>query len=405
MARKKKHEEHENHERWLVSYADFITLLFAFFVVMYSLSSVNEGKYRVLADALSAAFRSVPRSMDPIQLGKPQRPEMVQNPIINRSASAATAASQPIALPSQPIAPVDQSPKNAGKDDGDGGGRGIREIANRLAQAMAPLIEKDLITMRRYRHWLEVEIKTNILYPSGSAVLETQALPVLGSIAGILRDYPNPINIEGFTDNVPISTVAYPSNWELSAARATSVVHLFVRQGVPADRLAAVGYGEYRPIVSNDTEEGRSKNRKVVLVVLSDASAGRLRDLSDVSDPPETEATGRATSDLQERTPTRTVDSETASATALPTPSSLPPIVTPEKSELNPRNRIITVDKKSGDVANNTAFGAPPARIPKDAAGATSSATRSARGKETSPIDPIMIAPAIPSPLTLDRGG
>jgi len=279
MARRKKHEEHENHERWLVSYADFITLLFAFFVVMYSISAINEGKFRVLSEALVAAFRSNPKSMEPIQFDKPAKPDILPNRELNRSQSVAKPVADPVALPLK--TPVNTHKGNSPPLDtpDEGAGKAMKEIAEQIEKAMAPLIEKDLISVRRFRYWLEVEIKTNILFPSGSAKLQQAAVPVLKSLATILDKYPNPIHIEGFTDNVPIKSPLYPSNWELSTARAMSVVHLFTEEGLRPERLAAVGYGEFKPTASNDTEEGRSKNRKVVLVVMADENTARQRDL------------------------------------------------------------------------------------------------------------------------------
>lgn len=264
MARKHRHEEHENHERWLVSYADFITLLFAFFVVMYSISSVNEGKFRVLANSLIAAFRDPTRSLEPIQVGK-----LVRAPNIQRT--SILQAPVPLDRPSL-------SSHEPGRKQGEGIGdtatpRGLvmadlDKIAARIRHAMTPLIDQDLVEVRRSAHWLEVEIKTSILFASGSARLEQTALAVLEKLAEILRGFPNPIEVEGFTDNLPISTPAFPSNWELSAARAASVVHLFMNQGVRPGRMAAIGYGEHRPIADNDTPEGRNRNRRVVIVIL-----------------------------------------------------------------------------------------------------------------------------------------
>lgn len=278
MARKKKHEEHENHERWLVSYADFITLLFAFFVVMYSISQVNDGKYRVLAEALVAAFRANPKAMEPIQFDKPAKPDILDNRELNRPQSVAKPVSSPVALPLKTPATPKQGRLEENATEMHAG-KAMTEIAEQVEKAMAPLIEKDLIHVRRFRFWLEIEIKTNILFPSGTAELQPAALPVLKSLAVILSEYPNPIHVEGFTDNVPIKTALYPSNWELSTARAMSVVHLFAREGLKPERLAAVGYSEFKPAAPNDTEEGRSKNRKVVLVVMADDNSSRLRDV------------------------------------------------------------------------------------------------------------------------------
>src|SRR5690606_24437948 len=134
---------------------------------------------------------------------------------------------------------------------------------------MQHLIDRELIVVRRHGLWVEVEIRTDILFPSGVATLSPSAELVLEQLAATLAPFPNPIRVEGHTDNRPINTRAFPSNWELSAARAASVVHLFTRAGLRPERLAVIGLGEYRPIETNDTPEGRNKNRRVVLVILS----------------------------------------------------------------------------------------------------------------------------------------
>lgn len=262
MARKKKHEEHENHERWLVSYADFITLLFAFFVVMYSLSAVNEGKFRVLSESLVAAFNSTPKSMQPVQVGQPVKSPAAPVQRLDPLKAPPTVAPIEINKPAQPL-PPDIAPRM----------QAIKEMADAIEQAMGPLIKADLLLVRRDSLWIEVEIKTSILFPSGSAHLQAEAIPILEKIAAILGKFPNAVHVEGFTDNVPINTLAFPSNWELSAARAASVVHLFMSAGMQPERMAAIGLGEYRPIADNSSEVGRNKNRRVVLVVLADGDA------------------------------------------------------------------------------------------------------------------------------------
>jgi chemotaxis protein MotB len=306
MARKKKHEEHENHERWLISYADFITLLFAFFVVMYSVSAVNEGKFRVLSEALAAAFRSQPKSLEPIQVGVPAKSPRQPNSKMPTKAQAAAIIMAPrpaIQTPKLVDAPESkiQTPAGASVGGSASGGsamldkaaeqafdqavEGIRKrmakMATEIEGAMKDLIDEDLIVVRRDKHglWVEVEIKSSILFASGSTDLGSDSVKVLWKIANVLREYPYPIQVEGFTDNVPINTVAYPSNWELSAGRAASVVHLFMDAGIPPDNLVAVGYGEYRPVGDNSTEEGRQKNRRVVLVILADTNAQRIIDM------------------------------------------------------------------------------------------------------------------------------
>jgi chemotaxis protein MotB len=269
MSRRRRQEEHVNHERWLVSYADFVTLLFAFFVVMYAISQVNEGKYRVLSEALVAAFRAQPRSLDPIQVGEP-----VKSPWVDKT--------QRLKVPAL-IDPVPRDPlgRDAGRSAADDQAT-LEDIAGQIQGAMGELIDQDVIAIRRHQLWLEVDIKTSILFPSGSATLEAKAVPVLKKVAEILRHHPHPIQVEGFTDTRPISTVAFPSNWELSAARAASVVHLFTDLGIDPQRMAAVGYGEYRPIADNDSPRGRARNRRVVLQVLARKEETRARRILDI---------------------------------------------------------------------------------------------------------------------------
>lgn len=266
MSRRKKEEGHENHERWLVSYADFITLLFAFFVVMYAISSVNEGKYRVLSDALVAAFRNPRESVEPVQLGDLTRPsksksstEFIERPRL------------PMPMGSVRADDSDQQESATPQDEAQASSRAqLVTIAEAIRQALQQLVDQGLVNIRDGGQYLEVEIKDSVLFPSASARLQPEAVPVLQKVAAIVRDFPNPIRVEGFTDNLPIDTLLYPSNWELSGARAASVVRLLAGEGVAPTRLSALGYGEFRPIADNGTPEGRAQNRRVVMVVLAD---------------------------------------------------------------------------------------------------------------------------------------
>lgn len=298
MARKKKHEEHVNHERWLVSYADFITLLFAFFVVMYAISSVNEGKYRVLSDALITAFRTPPKTLDPIQVGDPAKSPATQTrdqrhePLIvlppvpralmpesNRQSNKESTPSPPSSTASGPAAGllasgVTQTAQKKTANDAAAQARQVdamQRMAAAIKEAMDPLVKKGHIAVHADNDKIEIELKANILYASGSARLEPQALPVLEKLAEIVRPFPNTVHVEGFTDNQPIRGLLFPSNWELSAARAASVVHVFADNRISPERMAAIGYGEYRPIADNDSEAGRNKNRRVVIVILAHA--------------------------------------------------------------------------------------------------------------------------------------
>ncbi|MBC7162968.1 MAG: flagellar motor protein MotD [Immundisolibacter sp.] len=273
MARKKKHEEHENHERWLVSYADFITLLFAFFVVMYAVSSVNEGKYRVLSDSMVAAFRSPTKSIMPIQVGNivkspsgsaVELPPMATNRMIDKTRRGKVGGGEGA---------------GAGSADGDVVQAALHRVANDLAKAFEALIAQDLVTVREGQLWLEVEIRAAVLFDSGSAQVKPEALPVVDQVVDILAGIPNSVRVEGYTDNVPISTGQYRSNWDLSAARAGSMVHRLLQRGLDPLRLSLAGYGEYRPIADNATADGRSRNRRVVLVVLATPGAVAQREL------------------------------------------------------------------------------------------------------------------------------
>ncbi len=275
MARKKKHEEHENHERWLVSYADFITLLFAFFVVMYAVSSVNEGKYRVLSDSMIAAFRSPTKSIMPIQIGN-----IVKSP-------SGSAVELPPMAQNRLIEATRKKPRSgdgsngSGNNGGDGASKeALHQMANELAQAFKPLIAENLVSIREGPLWLELEIRSAVLFDSGYAEVRTDALPIVDRVVDILSTVPNAVRVEGYTDNVPISTSQFRSNWDLSAARSGSMVHRLLERGIDPLRLSLAGYGEYRPIADNASEDGRTRNRRVVLVVLATPDASTAREQS-----------------------------------------------------------------------------------------------------------------------------
>lgn len=273
--RRKKGEDHVNHEAWAIPYGDLITLLLAFFVVMYALSSVNEGKFRVLAESLQAAFRGAPMAPEPIQVGRPARgfdPSMLGQPGGLPPLGLAAPRSWADHFGDRDGGPLDGD-LAAGDDDAMAlleVERGLQEMADQIQRAMTPLIEEDLIRIRRERFWVEVEINTSLLFDSGSAQIFPEARPILEEVGGILQDLPVRVHVEGFTDDLPISTPAFPSNWELSAGRASSVLRLLAGHGLDPARMAAVGFGEHRPIADNATPEGRQQNRRVVIVVLAD---------------------------------------------------------------------------------------------------------------------------------------
>lgn len=290
MARKKKHEEHTNHEAWAIPYGDLVTLLLALFVVLYSMSSVNEGKYRVLSDSLNAAFHGKPRASQPIQIGEKPQQGASQEKKINPIASMATASgSTNVNSNEQVVINRKQQGVDFGQikslvDRTETGGSvptNLQRMAADVRRAMGDLIDKHLVNIRQTEFWLEIEIRADILFPSGVAQIANTANPILAHLAEIMKPFPNPIRIEGHTDNIPISTAAFPSNWQLSSARAANVVSLFVQQGVDPSRMSVEGFAEYHPAVANDTAEGRNRNRRVLIVVLGDNDASHIGRVSE----------------------------------------------------------------------------------------------------------------------------
>jgi len=240
MARKKYEEEHENHERWLVSYADFITLLFAFFVVMYAISSVNEGKYRILANSLGSAFGQ-------------SAPVFVED------------TPQPAPLRTKQVSPQPQRVSEAVRREREY----MTSVARELLKTLAPLVSEGKVRVTQNSRGVSLEINASVLFAPGDAKLTAESSQALKAVAQILKTAPNAMQVEGYSDNVPIKTAFFPSNWELSAVRASSVVRLFIENGIAENRLTAVGYGPNRPVGENDTAEGRARNRRVTITILS----------------------------------------------------------------------------------------------------------------------------------------
>ena len=281
MARRKRHEEHANHEAWAIPYGDLITLLLAFFVVMYAISSVNEGKYRVLSYSLNVAFGGPPKSLNPIQIGTQMTGSGADRspPIVIRGAQGLMAPIPASRMPNLPR--VSRQIRNnlpspmlaADRDEVMRARDQLNRIGDDIEKLLGGLIERDLIAINRTDLWIEVAIKSDILFASGSALPNEQALRVLNPLADALLAVPNSVRIEGHTDDVPIATAQFPSNWELSGARAASVLRVFAARGIDASRLSLLGYGEMRPIADNGSAEGRRANRRVVAVILADVAA------------------------------------------------------------------------------------------------------------------------------------
>lgn len=255
--RHRKSERRSNHERWLVSYADFITLLFAFFVVLYASAQVDQRKVGRLAAAIQEAFQqlgifpgsgpptSVPLSVDAIQ--------------------AIEMAKRNGGLGIPPNAKRD----SALADQQDAGDADLVSLQDELQKTLEREIKSHEVSIRRDHEGLVISLREFGFFDSGSASLKPSAIPVLDRIASLLAIRTCRLRIEGHTDDVPIHNAQVASNWELSTARATEMVRLMIdRYRFPPERLSAAGYAQYHPIAGNDTEAGRALNRRVDLVIL-----------------------------------------------------------------------------------------------------------------------------------------
>jgi chemotaxis protein MotB len=257
-ARHRRHEDHANHEAWAIPYGDLVTLLLAFFVVMYSISSVNTGKYRQLSFSLVQAMQGATEAEQPIEgdgFGEGFNVGVLRlpNPILERNRDVLV----------NPLPLIQEVPPGA---------RRLHAMAERLTMAMGGLIDRGLVDVRVNEDFIEVELKSDILFASGVGDVSQAAEPVIAELSAILRGVPNTIRVEGHTDDRPIHSAVYRSNWELSAARAASVVHLLGTGGVESSRLSVVAHAEQKPIRENESDAGRSANRRVVLIIANSES-------------------------------------------------------------------------------------------------------------------------------------
>jgi chemotaxis protein MotB len=236
LRRRNKSERHANHERWLVSYADFITLLFAFFVVMYSTAQVDKQKVGKLALSIQVAFD---------QLG-----------VFPGSA-----------MPSAP--PGMYPPPKPNISSTGNGGEDMSALEGELQKALEPEIARNEVAIRKVPDGLVISLREVGFFDSGSANLQARGSEAFGRIAELLLRYPHRIRIEGHTDNVPIHNSQFASNWELSTARATEMVQTLIDEyQFPPARLSAAGYAQYHPVAANDSADGRAQNRRVDVLVL-----------------------------------------------------------------------------------------------------------------------------------------
>jgi chemotaxis protein MotB len=246
MSRRRK-EAHANHERWLVSYADFITLLFAFFVVLYATSEMDKKKVVQVSAAIRGAFQEL-GAFSGVEAAPPSQ-------------------AQPVPEPPPAPAPGLLDGKGSGVS---GDGMDVDLLKRELQEALGDQIKRHEIEMHSTPEGLVVSLREVGFFASGNADLLPDGQAPLGRIAHILNAKGFQIRVEGHTDNMPIHNPIFKSNWELSTARATEVVALLVeRYGLDPAEISAAGYSQYRPVASNDTDEGRKTNRRVDLVVVS----------------------------------------------------------------------------------------------------------------------------------------
>ncbi|MFZ5776245.1 MAG: OmpA family protein [Thermodesulfobacteriota bacterium] len=243
--RKQAAEKEPNLERWLISYADFITLLFAVFVTLYAMSVVDNAKVEAVKSSIQSSF------------GVTQ-----EGPVF--SVIDSPALDKVVVVPERP-------PEAGGSARGAfAGAEEFGRIQGQLVSQLAQEKDQGAVDVAVTERGLVVSLKEGGVFASGSATLQPQAIPRLNEVAKALGGYANAIRVEGHTDNVPVASGGFASNWELSSARANAVVQFLIsKRGIPGAKLSATGYGEYRPVADNSTEDGRRRNRRVDIVLLS----------------------------------------------------------------------------------------------------------------------------------------
>lgn len=236
------------HDRWLVSYADFITLLFAFFVVLFASAKADQKKQMQVAQAIDAAFKSLGIF-----------PDASRRPAKSMSSASGT---EPAAIPMNIVMGEDVLSPARVRDD-------LESLRRELQQRLSNQVSQHTVSIQMGRDGLVISLREAGFFDSGSATPRPETLGTLHEIAASLGRTPYDLRVEGHTDNVPIHTANFDSNWELSSARATRIARLFLDfHVIPPDRLSAAGYAEFHPVASNATAEGRATNRRVDLVVL-----------------------------------------------------------------------------------------------------------------------------------------
>lgn len=253
MAMKKEPEKHVNHERWLVSYADFITLLFAVFVVLYAMGQSDKKKVEEVAASIQASFGMATAGATAPKI----------NVIDSKSITIIPSLKPEIAV--SPMARPRRGQAKVRAEEKD-----FRQIKSSIEAYLVKQGAQSKVSLEITRRGLIVSLKEAGFFDSGRATIKPEAYELINTISEVVTQYNNPLRLEGHTDNVPINTAQFPSNWELSTARATNgLKYLLSNFDVDPDKISATGYAEFRPLVDNSTLEGRARNRRVDLVMLS----------------------------------------------------------------------------------------------------------------------------------------
>lgn len=268
------HGEDDDRHRWILSYADFITLLFAFFVVMYSVSSVNDGKFRVLSQTMANVFQD------------PDVAAAVEQRLLEHAQQVAdSSAAEPVSetlLTSDELAQL--------------GDLNAEDLPTVLATMLAGWIEQDSIRVSASGDWTEIEFASDRAFDHDTLQLAPNAVAAVAAIADLARAVDMPVRVEGFTDNLPLANSMHSSNWERSAAAAASIADALVRAGVDAGQVSATAFGERHPLASNASEEGRERNRRVVVAIARHARV------------PQAAASMAASNDTRENLPSRILE-------------------------------------------------------------------------------------------------
>lgn len=243
----------EHLDRWLVSYADYMTLIFALFVVLYSVALVNKDKYRAVIDGMTQAFNVMQPRSDGLLEGQGKS-------LLNNEVSAATSVLESAKARSPSQAPISGVPILQD-------GMTLAKIDSQLQENMGSLVDAGVVKLTQDDNWLTVELSSGLLFGSGSAFMSSNADPVLNTLSSILKPVDNYVRVRGYTDNQQINNEIFRSNWTLSAARAEAVLTSLIAKGIAPQRLAYEAYGEFSPFSDNSTEQGRLQNRKVVVAI------------------------------------------------------------------------------------------------------------------------------------------